>query len=117
MPEELVISVYCEEFNTRPVVAARDLYGWDQRDEPAGLSLRVIETRSFVRAYEKLKEAKDDPNADFDEDSPIYKLVREIGGEYESEAKYEEIRTEMDKVRSSMVETEAAAKAASDARS
>ena len=63
----------------------RDILGWDQHDEPNGLSLRVIETRNYIRAYEKLEQMKDDPDAEY-ESLPIYDLVREIGEESQADA-------------------------------
>ena len=95
--EELLISVYCEEFHTRPLVAVQDLLGWDQTEEPAGLSLRIIETRNYVRTHEQLERMKDDPDAEI-EDSPLVDLVKKIGIETEAEM----ARAEIDEMRASM---------------
>jgi hypothetical protein len=100
MPEDVVVSVYCEEFHTRAIAAARDLFGWDQHEEPNGLSRRILETRAYIDAYQELQEAKSKPLAerDFAEDlSPIQKLVQEIADELE----IEEAERELAKVRAS----------------
>lgn len=51
---------------------------------PAGLVWQILEDRAYVTAYQQMKRAENDENAEID-DSPLTELVQEIAAEVDGE--------------------------------